>query len=122
MGTNAPGGNGINGNILINILNGDISANTITDTVQGFLLSGSLTTDEGIGDNVGVTGANIIGNPLDTTVAMHYLIFGGVLERFPNLKFVLSHGGAFAAAYAGRMDHAYGARPDCRENAVGMFR
>ncbi|MDC3084599.1 amidohydrolase [Gammaproteobacteria bacterium] len=59
---------------------------------------------------------NIIGNPLDTTVAMHYLIFGGVLERYPDLKFVLSHGGAFAAAYAGRMDHAYGSRPDCREN------
>lgn len=59
---------------------------------------------------------NVIGNPLDTSVAVHYLIFGGVLERFPNLKFVLSHGGAFAAAYAGRMDHAYGSRPDCREN------
>jgi aminocarboxymuconate-semialdehyde decarboxylase len=59
---------------------------------------------------------NVIGNPLDTTVAVHYLVFGGVLERFPNLKFVLSHGGAFACAYSGRMDHAYGARPDCREN------
>ena len=67
MGTNAPGGNGINGNILITILNGDISANTLTDTVQGFLLSGSLTTDEGIGDNVGVTGANIVGNPYTGT-------------------------------------------------------
>jgi aminocarboxymuconate-semialdehyde decarboxylase len=59
---------------------------------------------------------NVIGNPLDTTVAVHYLVFGGVLERFPSLKFVLSHGGAFACAYSGRMDHAYGARADCREN------
>ena len=57
---------------------------------------------------------NIIGNPLDTTTGVHHLIFGGVLERFPDLKFVLSHGGAFATHYFARMDHAYGARPDCR--------
>ncbi|MFY0611488.1 MAG: amidohydrolase [Hyphomicrobiaceae bacterium] len=56
---------------------------------------------------------NIIGNPLDTTVAIHYLIFDGVMERFPDLKIVLSHGGAFASHYAARMDHAWGARPDC---------
>src|SRR5690349_20362732 len=30
--------------------------------------------------------SNVIGNPLDTTVALHYLIFDGVLERHPNLK------------------------------------
>jgi aminocarboxymuconate-semialdehyde decarboxylase len=58
---------------------------------------------------------NLIGNPLDTTVGVHYLIFDGVMERFPNLKFVLSHGGAFAAHYFARIDHAYGARPDCRQ-------
>jgi aminocarboxymuconate-semialdehyde decarboxylase len=58
---------------------------------------------------------NIIGNPLDTTVGVHHLIFDGVLERFPDLKFVLSHGGAFASHYFARMDHAYGARPDCRD-------
>ena len=60
--------------------------------------------------------ANVIGNPLDTTVAMHYLIFDGVLARYPKIKFYLSHGGAFPASYAARMDHAYGARPDCREH------
>jgi aminocarboxymuconate-semialdehyde decarboxylase len=58
---------------------------------------------------------NIIGNPLDTTTGVHYLIFDGVMERFPNLKFVLSHGGAFTSHYFARMDHAYGARPDCRD-------
>jgi aminocarboxymuconate-semialdehyde decarboxylase len=58
---------------------------------------------------------NIIGNPLDTTVGIHYLIFDGVLERYPDLKFVLSHGGAFPTHYFARMDHAYGARPDCRD-------
>lgn len=59
--------------------------------------------------------ANVIGNPLDTTVAVHYLIFDGVMARYPKIKFYLSHGGAFAAAYGARMDHAFGARPDARE-------
>src|SRR6266542_1523118 len=36
---------------------------------------------------------NVIGNPLDTTIALHYLIFDGVLERHPNLKVLAVHGG-----------------------------
>ncbi len=60
--------------------------------------------------------ANVIGNPLDTTVAVHYLIFDGVMARHPDLKIYLSHGGAFAAAYGARMDHAFGVRPDCRDH------
>lgn len=59
-------------------------------------------------------GSNVIGNPLDTTVAVHHLIFDGVLERFPDLKILAAHGGGYLPFYAGRMDHAYGARPDCR--------
>lgn len=57
---------------------------------------------------------NVIGNPLETSVAVANLVFDGVLERYPNLKIILSHGGAYAAAYTARMDHAWGARPDCR--------
>lgn len=56
---------------------------------------------------------NLIGNPLDTTVAIHYLIFDGVLARYPGLKLVAVHGGGFVAAYAARMDHAWGQREDC---------
>jgi aminocarboxymuconate-semialdehyde decarboxylase len=55
---------------------------------------------------------NVIGNPLDTTVALHYLIFDGVLERHPNLKIFAMHGGGFLGAYHGRIDHAWGARSD----------
>src|SRR5499427_8166846 len=58
---------------------------------------------------------NIIGNPLDTTVAVHHLIFGGVLQDHPNLKLVLSHGGGYLPAYSGRIDHAASARPDTCE-------
>ena len=58
--------------------------------------------------------AEELGNPLDTTIAVHHLIFGGVLEAYPKLKICLAHGGGFAAAYSGRMDHAHGMRPDAR--------
>jgi len=55
---------------------------------------------------------NTIGNPLDTTIALHYLIFDGVLERHPNLKILSVHGGGYLAAYSGRIDHAWAARSD----------
>ena len=57
---------------------------------------------------------NVIGNPLETTLALHYLIFDGVLERHPDLKLLAVHGGGYLGAYSGRIDHAWGARPDCR--------
>jgi aminocarboxymuconate-semialdehyde decarboxylase len=57
---------------------------------------------------------NVIGNPLETTVAASHLIFDGVLERHPKLKIVLPHAGGFLAHYWARMDHAWRARPDCR--------
>ena len=55
---------------------------------------------------------NVIGNPLDTTMALHYLIFDGVLERHPNLKILAVHGGGYLGGYSGRIDHAWGARSD----------
>jgi len=58
--------------------------------------------------------SNVIGNPLETTVAASHLIFDGVLERHPKLKVVLPHAGGYLAHYWARMDHAYKARPDCR--------
>ncbi len=57
---------------------------------------------------------NVIGNPLDTTMALHYLIFDGVLERHPELKLIAAHGGGYLPAYSGRIDHAWGARSDAR--------
>jgi aminocarboxymuconate-semialdehyde decarboxylase len=57
---------------------------------------------------------NVIGNPLDSTVAIAYLVFDGVLERFPKLKIVAAHGGGYVSHYPGRMDHVWGARADAR--------
>ena len=56
--------------------------------------------------------SNIIGNPLATSVALHHVIFSGVLERHPKLKLYAVHGGGFLPAYSGRIDHAWGARRD----------
>ena len=56
--------------------------------------------------------SNVIGNPLETTVALHYLIFNGVLEAYPDLKIIAVHGGGYLPAYSGRIDHAWGARKD----------
>ncbi len=53
---------------------------------------------------------NFIGNPLDTTIAAACLIFGGVLDRFPNLNFFLSHLGGFLPWIRGRWEHGYGER------------
>ena len=59
---------------------------------------------------------NVIGNPLDTTVALHYLLFDGVFERHPKLRVLAVHGGGFLGAYSGRIDHAWGARSDAHGN------
>ena len=59
--------------------------------------------------------ANVIGNPLDTTLALNHIVFGGVLERHPKLKFVAAHGGGYAGHYPARMDHAYRVRPECHD-------
>jgi aminocarboxymuconate-semialdehyde decarboxylase len=57
---------------------------------------------------------NVIGNPMETTIAVSHLIFDGVMQRNPKLKVVLAHGGGYLAHYWARMDHAHRARPDCR--------
>ena len=51
--------------------------------------------------------SNIIGNPLDTTVALAHLIYEGTLDEFPNLKIMAAHGGGFLASYIGRFDHGH---------------
>lgn len=56
--------------------------------------------------------SNIIGQPLETTVALSHLIFSGVLDRRPGLKIVAAHGGGYLPAYSSRSDHAWHARPD----------
>lgn len=51
--------------------------------------------------------ANLIGNPTDTSLTFAKIIFGGVLERFPELKFLLAHAGGFLPYTWGRLERGY---------------
>ena len=55
---------------------------------------------------------NLIGNPLDTTIAAACLVFSGVLERHPTLKICLAHGGGFVPYQAGRFVHGWHVREE----------
>jgi aminocarboxymuconate-semialdehyde decarboxylase len=59
--------------------------------------------------------SNLIGNPLDTTIAATQLIFSGVLERYPGLKIILAHAGGQLPYIIGRIEHGYQVRPECKE-------
>jgi aminocarboxymuconate-semialdehyde decarboxylase len=59
---------------------------------------------------------NLIGNPLDTTIAAACLVFGGVMERHPKLKICLLHGGGFTPYQAGRWVHGWHVRPEPKVN------
>ena len=48
---------------------------------------------------------NVIGNPLETTIALSHLIFEGTLDRYPGLKICAAHGGGYLPSYADRSDH-----------------
>ena len=49
--------------------------------------------------------SNVIGNPLETTIALSHLIFDGTLDKFPNLRLCGAHGGGYLPSYADRSDH-----------------
>jgi aminocarboxymuconate-semialdehyde decarboxylase len=55
---------------------------------------------------------NVIGNPLETTIALSHLIFEGTLDKFPGLKICAAHSGGFLPSYAGRSDIGCLTRPD----------
>ena len=63
--------------------------------------------------------ANVIGNPLDTTIALEKLIFEGVFDKYPQLKILAAHGGWFLGSYAPRMDRScYISPQNCNPNIV----
>jgi aminocarboxymuconate-semialdehyde decarboxylase len=59
---------------------------------------------------------NNIGNPLDTTIAIASVIHGGILERYPNLRFGFSHGGGFAPYQIRRWDFGWERHAAAREH------
>jgi aminocarboxymuconate-semialdehyde decarboxylase len=55
---------------------------------------------------------NVIGNPLETTIALSHMIFEGTLDRFPGLKLCAAHGGGYLPSYSARSDHGCLTFPD----------
>ncbi len=56
---------------------------------------------------------NFIGNPTESAIAASHLIFGEVLDLFPNLTFCLPHAGGTFPYLIGRINHGWGVRDEC---------
>jgi aminocarboxymuconate-semialdehyde decarboxylase len=50
---------------------------------------------------------NTVGNPLETTITAAHLTMSGTLERHPDLRVVLAHGGGAVLALRGRLRHGH---------------
>src|SRR5262249_30375777 len=60
--------------------------------------------------------ANVIGNPLDTTIALSHLIFEGTFDDFPGLTICAAHGAGYLGSYTARSDHGCAAAPGAECN------
>ncbi len=58
----------------------------------------------------------LVGFLMDTTLAASKLVFSGVAERFPRIRWVLGHLGGAIPYLAERLDRGYEAFADCRKN------
>jgi len=56
----------------------------------------------------------LVGFLFDTTLTAAKLVFAGVPERYPRIRWVLSHLGGAIPYLAERLDRGWGAFPDCR--------
>jgi aminocarboxymuconate-semialdehyde decarboxylase len=57
---------------------------------------------------------NTVANPLETATTSAHLVVAGVMERHPDLRVLLAHGGGALMAVRGRMRHAHGFQPQAR--------
>jgi aminocarboxymuconate-semialdehyde decarboxylase len=54
----------------------------------------------------------LVGMPAETARAIASLIFAGVFDKYPNLKFAFAHGGGSLPFTIGRLEHGHKVRPD----------
>ena len=59
---------------------------------------------------------NSFGVPLEDTLVVAALIFGGILDKCPDLKVCIAHGGGPACFGMGRLDRGWQVRPEARAN------
>ncbi len=58
----------------------------------------------------------LVGFTMDTTLAAAKLVFAGIPERFPGIRWVLGHLGGAIPYLAERLDRGFFAFPECRAN------
>jgi aminocarboxymuconate-semialdehyde decarboxylase len=58
----------------------------------------------------------LVGFLMDTTLAASKLVFSGVVERHPRIRWVLTHMGGAIPYLAERLDRGYRAFADCRQH------
>ncbi|MHB8566650.1 MAG: amidohydrolase family protein [Nitrososphaerales archaeon] len=58
--------------------------------------------------------SNLIGNPFETAIAASSLIFSGIMDRYPELKVILLHGGGYFPHGIGRLNHYFGVRQETK--------
>jgi aminocarboxymuconate-semialdehyde decarboxylase len=82
----------------------------------------------GAGDRPGMDKyfmTNLSGHPYATAIGATRLIMSGTLDRLPNLKPVLVHGGGYLPYQIGRLDHGHAVRPEakaCQEKPSSYLR
>jgi aminocarboxymuconate-semialdehyde decarboxylase len=71
---------------------------------------------------------NLVGNPMETTLTAAHMVLGGVMERHPELKVLLAHGGGAILALRGRLRRGHQAVGAARvalteppEESIGRF-
>ena len=57
---------------------------------------------------------NLLGNPFETAIAAAHLIFGGVMDAFPELEVSLPHAGGVLPILRGRLDRGFEIRGECK--------
>ena len=60
----------------------------------------------------------LVGMPYETTLAMCSMMFGGVFDRFPELRVCFAHGGGAFPGTLGRIQHGFHARPDLTQTCT----
>ena len=61
----------------------------------------------------------LVGFLMDTTLAASKIVFSGVVERHPRIRWVLCHTGGTIPYLAERLDRGYHAFADCRRTSAG---
>jgi aminocarboxymuconate-semialdehyde decarboxylase len=57
---------------------------------------------------------NTVANPLETATTAAHMVVAGVMERHPDLRVLLAHGGGALLAVRGRLRHAHGFQPQAK--------